>query len=474
MQNESHEKIQEFLKGAVILVVDDDASIREFFRIALEKRGVETTICANGHDAQVAMTRQTFDIVISDIRMPKVDGMELLRWILGKYPLTPVVMLTAYATIPGAVEAMRIGAFDYIAKPITDLMQLDLQLFRALQHRQMQVENQWLKRFTERSQFDKLVGPSQQMQRIYEILSTVAPTDVTVLVQGASGTGKELVARAIHFNSPRANRAFIEVNCAALPEGLIESELFGHEKGAFTGAIRTTRGKFEAAHGGTLLLDEIGELPHGLQAKLLRVLQEREFQRIGSNDTISTDFRLIATTNVELDKAVAAGKFREDLFYCLNVIPVKLPLLSERQDDIPVLAFHFMHRFAKRHGRQVERISKEALQYLLQAPWPGNVRQLENSIERAVVMCADEELELRHFFIAEEPPVLSSNKILAAKRDFFTTMEPSSLAEIEKQHILSTLKSLDGHRAQTAKVLGISIRTLRNKLNEYKEQGTDV
>ncbi len=468
------EEIREFLEGARIIVVDDEAAIREVFRLALSKRGINVQVCANGQEAVDAFNENHIDLVITDLRMPVMDGMKLLKWVLGQHPLVPVIMLTAYATIEGAVEAMRIGAFDFIAKPVTDLKQLDTQIYRALQHRQMQVDNQWLKDIKERSKFDKMVGPSAPMQRIFEIITTVAPTDATVLVEGASGTGKELVARAIHFNSPRASRAFVKVNCAALPEGLIESELFGHEKGAFTGAFRTTRGKFEAAHGGTLLLDEIGEMPLGLQAKLLRVLQEHEFQRIGSNDTIKVDFRLIATTNIQLKKAVDAGKFREDLYYRLQVIPVELPVLSQRKDDISVLAYFFLRQFATRHSRSIDRISPEAMRYLIQAPWPGNVRELENAIERAVIMCADDALEIRHFFITNPLPDNVKAALSEPVVSFSQPTEAISLAELEKKHILSTLKIQSGHRAQTAKILGISIRTLRNKLNEYKSEGEDV
>ena len=463
----------DILKGARLLVVDDEEIVRDFFVEALTRRGIQTLTCADGVEARDLLESTLVDMVITDVRMPNMDGMELLRHILGFHPTVPVIMLTAYASIENAVEAMRTGAFDYISKPVTDLKQLDIILTRAMQHRLLLVENQQLRgELTERYHFDRLVGPGARMQHIFELLATVAPTQATVLVQGASGTGKELVARAIHYNSPRAKAPFIKVNCAAMPEGLIESELFGHERGAFTGAIRTTIGKFAAANGGTILLDEIGELPLGVQAKLLRVLQEREFQRVGSTETVKADVRLVATTNVDIDKALSEGRFRQDLFYRLNVIPIKLPLLSERREDIPVLAYHFLRRYSRMHDRQIERISEQAMRWMVNAPWPGNVRELENAIERAVVMCRGERLELADFFITEEVPSLPEQPRV-------TAVEPSAgqamnLAELEKQHILQTLRTQNGHRAQTAQLLGISIRTLRNKLNEYRRAGEDI
>lgn len=466
-------QIQDDFSGSVALVVDDEELIRDFLSETLTRRGFETYTCTNGANAQEIMSNQTFDLVITDIRMPVVDGIELLRWIVGNHPTIPVIMLTAFATIESAVDTIKIGAFEYLCKPVTDLKELDRLLAKAMQHRRLLVENQWLRgQITSRYKFDQLVGPGPEMQRIFELLATVAPTQATVLIQGASGTGKELVARAVHFNSLRSNRPFIKVNCAALPEGLIESELFGHEKGAFTGAIRTTRGMIEAANGGTLLLDEIGEMPIGLQAKLLRVLQEKEFQCVGSNETVKVDFRLIATTNIQLEDAVRRADFREDLFYRLNVIPIKMPSLDERRSDIPVLAHHFLHRFAKLHGRKIDGISAEAMRYLLQAPWRGNVRELENSIERAVVMCKSENVELTDFFLNEEPPAIPVSG--SEKKTNLAVDENITLAELEKRHILATLQRLDGHRAQTAESLGISIRTLRNKLNEYRLQGVEI
>jgi len=451
---------------AKILVVDDEELIREFFLAALSKREIEVDVCSDGGQAMEALESGRYDLVITDLRMPKVDGMELLSWIIGKHPDTPVIMLTAYASLDGAVEAMRVGAFDYLPKPITNLNLLDLTLYRALQYRSLLNENQQLMgKLSERYSFDRMVGPSPQMQEMFEVLSMVAPTSATVLVQGPSGTGKELVARAIHYNSPRSKKPYIRVNCAAIPENLIESVLFGHEKGSFTGAIKSTRGKFQAANGGTLLLDEIGEMPISLQAKLLRVLQEKEFEPVGSNESVKVDFRLIATTNVDLEKAIEAGDFREDLYYRLNVIPITIPPLNERREDISVLAFHFLRQQTIIHGRKIERISQSAMQHMLQAPWRGNVRELENSIERAVVMCKGEELELHDFFIGKLHP---ESDIAPVPVTQIVDMSQKSLAQVEKEHIIKTLQSQGDHRARTAEMLQISIRTLRNKLNEYK------
>lgn len=464
---------EDFLKGAHLLIADDEAIIRDFFVEALSRRGVKTVTCIDGVEAKEQLENSPFDVVITDLKMPRMDGMEVIRFILGCYPTTPVIMLTAHWSVEGAVEAMRAGAFDYLEKPLTDLNELDMVLGRALQYRRLLLENQSLKdELSERYSFDKLVGPGIKMQRIFELLATVAPTQATILIQGESGTGKELVARAIHYNSPRAKAPFIKVNCAALPDGLIESELFGHERGAFTGAIRTTRGKFEAANGGTLLLDEISEMPMGLQAKLLRILQEREFQRVGSTETVKVDVRLLTTTNIDIKKAVEEGRFRKDLYYRLNVIPINIPPLSERREDIPVLAYHFLRRFNRMHGKTADRISAEAMKYITNAPWQGNVRELENAVERAVVMSRGEQIELTDFFMTDEIPdiVIQSDAPVME----LAVGRVQTIAEHEKQLILRTLSVNEGHRARTAEILGISIRTLRNKLNEYRRSGVNI
>ncbi len=466
---------ENLLNGMRLLVVDDEEIIRDFFFEALTRRNVDVTTCSDGVEARDLLERHQFDLVITDYKMPNMNGMELLEYILGSHPTIPVIMFTAYGTIEGAVEAMRAGAFDYLKKPLDrDLNVLvEIVLKRAFQHRRLLVEIARLQNeLIDNNTFDNLVGPGPEMQRIRKLLSTVAPTQATVLIQGESGTGKELVARAIHYNSPRAKGPFIKVNCAALPEGLIESELFGHEKGAFTGAIKTTRGKFEAANGGTLLLDEIGEMPKGLQAKLLRILQEREFQRVGSNENVKIDIRILATTNIDLDLAIREKRFRKDLFYRLNVIPIKLPSLSQRRGDIPALAYHFLRKYCRMHKRNIKRISNQALSYLSNSTWSGNVRELENAIERAVILCRGGQLEPADFFVYEDRP---ESVVASPFSDIESAPEGSmTIAELEKQHILRTLKAKDGHRAHTAEALGISIRTLRNKLNEYRQVGENI
>ncbi len=404
-----------------------------------------------------------------------MDGNELLRHVLGHYPLTPLILLTAFASIENAVIAMRSGAFDYLPKPITDLDQLEFVVRRGLSHRNLLIENQELRqKLIEGSRMDLMIGGSSAMKHVFNIISHSSATAANVLITGATGTGKELVARAIHRHSPRESGPFIQINCAAVPESLIESELFGHKKGAFTGAFETTKGKFEAAHGGSLLLDEIGDMPLPLQTKLLRVIQERVIERVGSTDQIKVDVRVIATTQVDLEKAIAEGKFRQDLYYRLNVVRIKMPVLAERRKDIAMLAYHFLHRYAKAYSHKASKFSDEALRYLVNAPWPGNVRELENAIERAVVMCDKDVIgpadlmEDSHYSESTiDSSTTESHPVNLQPREF--SLEP--LANIEKQHILATLAKLGNHRLKTAEALEISIRTLRNKLNQYRAEG---
>ncbi|MFN3820918.1 MAG: sigma-54-dependent transcriptional regulator [bacterium] len=483
---------QEILKEARVLVVDDEPFIREFLKDTMSPWQVEVLMASDGDQAIPLIDQEQLDLVITDLKMERVGGMEVLDHCLTHHPDLPVVILTAYGTVSGAVEAMKKGAFDFIEKKIEDIEQIRLVVWRGVMYHRLLTENRQLRRTLEqRVSLDQLVGPGPKMQRIFEIITTVAPTQATVLITGPSGTGKELVAQAIHYHSSRSGGPFIKVNCAALPEGLIESELFGHEKGAFTGAIKTTKGRFESASGGTLLLDEIGELPLSLQAKLLRALQDKEIVRVGSSIPINVDVRLIATTNVDLEQAVREKRFREDLFYRLNVIRIKLPPLAERREDIPVLAYHFLKRFAKLHRRKVRRFSKPAMRYLVNAPWPGNVRELENTIERAVVMSQGEEITLGDFFLDQDipqtpslsPPSLPS-WVPTDEETTIPDLPPTSLeessgktltlAELERLHILNTLKAMNGHRLKTAQALGISIRTLRNKLHEYRIEGYQV
>jgi DNA-binding NtrC family response regulator len=384
---------------------------------------------------------------------------------MRKLPDTPFIVMTAYGTIENAVDAMQRGAFHYLTKPVDNKL-LKLTIERALERRLLVKENKTLRQQVNQEQgIEAIIGSSDSMKDVLDILLRVAEQPVDVLVNGPSGTGKELIARALHWSSPRSKNPFIKMNCAALPEGLVESELFGHEKGAFTGAIKTRKGKFEASNGGTLLLDEISEMPPGLQAKLLRVLQEREFERVGSNDTIKVDVRVVATTNRDLAEEVRLGNFREDLFFRLNVVPISLPPLSKRRDDIPSLVAHFAIKYGARYGREFEGVDDDAIEYLKVQPWPGNVRELENRIERAVVLARD--MWIHRDDVSFDSVALANT---SANEDF----GPITLHELEKRHILQTLDDLGFNRTRAADRLGISIRTLRNKLNEYRAEGEDI
>jgi DNA-binding NtrC family response regulator len=407
------------------------------------------------------LAKQGVDLVITDVKMPKMNGLTLLKNIKQTYSKTKVIMITAYGTIEDAVTAIRDGAFDYVQKPFAP-DELMLRVEKAFEHRDLVQENTNLKeQLGTRFRFDNIVGSSSKMLELYEVLEMVSASKASVLIQGESGTGKELVARAIHENSPNRLGPFIKINCAALPDTLMESELFGHEKGAFTGAIKTVEGRFSLAHDGTLLLDEVSEMSPNMQAKLLRVLQEREFERLGGRETIRTNARVVATTNRDLKAMVRQEKFREDLYYRLNVCPIWLPPLCERKADIPLLANHFLQVYTKEYNHPIESLTEEALAALIHYDWPGNVRELENTIARAVVMCPEGRIGIKHLFMdeVETSPVLSfpsENK------------SPVTLWEIERAAIFRALQENSNNRTKTAETLGISIRTLRNKLREYR------
>ncbi|MCH2660316.1 sigma-54 dependent transcriptional regulator, partial [bacterium] len=370
-----------------ILVVDDDSYVRESTEEILRRKGYQVDTSANGKDALVLLDEADFDLILSDIKMPEMDGIELLAAAKGKYPDIHVIMMTAFGSVDNAVEAMRKGAYDYIQKGSADPTEIELVVERALKYQDSQRENKRLRsELQDKYSFNNMIGKAHNMEQVFDLIDTVADSRATVLVTGESGTGKELVARALHYNSSRRSAPFIRLNCAALPKDLMESELFGHEKGAFTGAIKQTRGRFEMADGGTLLLDEISEIDPALQAKLLRVLQEREFERIGSTQTIKVDVRIVATTNRDLQKEVEAGNFREDLYYRLNVIEMGLPPLRERKEDIPALVQNFVAKYNEENGKRVTGVADETLDALLAYDWPGNIRELENYTERAVVV----------------------------------------------------------------------------------------
>lgn len=380
-----------------LLIVDDERNYLIVLEDLLSEEGYEVVTAETAPKALEILQSQELDLVITDMKMPGMDGMALLDNIHTQHPDLPVIMMTAYGTIEKAVEAMRKGAFDYIMKPFKN-EELKLTIRKGVEHYRLIRQNRHLSReLQERYQFSNIIGKSAPMQRIYELIEKVAPTKATVLITGESGTGKELIARAIHYNSTRQDHPFISVNCGALPENLLESELFGHEKGAFSGAVSQRRGRFELAHGGTLFLDEISEMSPSLQVKLLRVLQEMEFERVGGSQTLKVDVRVVAASNRDLKAEIAEGGFRSDLFYRLNVVHIGLPPLRERTDDIPLLVNHFLDKYRKESGRSALEMEPEALRCLFEYSWPGNVRELENVIERAVILAAGDRITVKDF-----------------------------------------------------------------------------
>ena len=452
-----------------ILVVDDKEMMRDSLEATLVGFGHEVSACASAHEALARIEQETFDLVVSDLKMPKMDGLAFLDQLSKMGSDTPVIMMTAYATISTAVEAMRKGAYDYIQKPF-DASEISIIVDRALEHRRLLQENEAYRAGSDDVQRGRsLIGEGPAMTMINEKVDLVAASSATVLIRGESGTGKELVARALHSRSGRAAKPLLCVNCAALSSSLLESELFGHEKGAFTGADRMRKGRFELADGGTLLLDEISEMGLGLQSKLLRVLQEREFERVGSSVTRQVDVRVIATTNRNLETWVRESKFREDLFYRLNVVPIELPGLRERgPEDIMSLWHYFAERSAEREGRGVARLSDEAMEMLTCYDWPGNVRELENLVDRISILAREQivtgaELQI---WLGVGHGQLSEMKV--------TTKGPLPLAEVERQVIERTLAQFDGHRQKTAQALGIGVRTLGMKLKKWRTERSEL
>ncbi|MFI5377770.1 MAG: sigma-54-dependent transcriptional regulator [Tepidisphaerales bacterium] len=452
---------------ARILIVDDQEMMRDSLASTLAREGHEVVAASDGPAALTRLSGTRFDLMISDLKMPKMTGIELLQEAKKIRPDLPVVLMTAFATVSTAVEAMKLGAYDYIQKPF-DGEEIKLLVDRTLEHSRLLRENQALRTMTEALAPRPLVGTSQVMQDVRRRLELLSRSHATVLVSGASGTGKEVVARLIHAASERREKPMLAVNCAALSENLLESELFGHEKGAFTGADRMRRGRFELADGGTLLLDEISEVAPGLQAKLLRVLQENQFERVGSSVTQQVDVRVVATTNRDLQRFVADGKFRQDLYYRLNVVPVELPSLRERREDIPELCRHFLSLISKRDKSPFRHIESEALRAMERYDWPGNVRELQNIIERACVL----ETAPGVVRAATVEPWLCNHG--GDPQHAAGTLAGQPLAEIEKSVILSTLDKFKGHRIKTATALGIGVRTLGMKLKKWREDGVEV
>jgi len=446
-------------KTATILVVEDELNIRTALVTMLEKRGYVARSAATAEEALRVLDETTMDLVITDLKMPGIGGMELLRRVKEAWQATEVVVMTAYGSIETAVEAMRLGAYDYITKPI-DRDRFPVLVEKALERHFLTSENRELRdRLETRVRFEHMIGDSALMHQIYNLVEMVAASDVTVLVAGESGTGKELMARAIHQKSPRASGPFISVNCGALPETLLESELFGYEKGAYTGAMGTKVGRFELADGGTLFLDEIGELSLKSQVDFLRVLETKEFRRLGGTKVIKVDARIIAATNRNLEEAVKQGIFREDLYYRLNVIPLRMPPLRDRAEDIPLMVQSFLREFALKHGREPQDVSRQAMQLLRLYAWPGNIRQLRNVLERLMIMVRERVVEPTHL----------PDEIQASKEHIRTVLVTlgTTLEEIEREVIRRTLAELTNHREKAAKILGISLRTLQYKIKEY-------
>ena len=449
---------------ARILIAEDEKAQRDLLEGFLKKEGFSVEAAANGREAVQKLKEDFFDIGVIDYKMPELDGLQTLREIRRLYPDLPIVMMTAYGTVETAVAAMKEGALDYLTKPI-DLEELLLILQKTLERSNLIQENRALKaQLQERYLFNNIVYGSPKMEEVMGLVARVAPSQATVLIRGESGTGKEMIASAIHYASPRSRKPLVKVNCSALPETLLETELFGHEKGAFTGAVQRRIGRFEEAEGGTLFLDEIGDLSPAIQVKLLRILQEKEFQRLGSNLTLKTDVRVIAATHRHLEEAMEKGRFREDLYYRLNVISITLPPLRERREDIPPLIDYFLKRYSKENQKSISDISKEARTLLLRHPYPGNVRELENLIERAVVLSRGEVITTQDlpFHLREEK---SERLWESSKRE---KSLPESLEEIERDLIIKALHEHQGVQTRAAESLGISERVLRYKVKKYR------
>jgi len=458
-----------------ILVVDDEKSMREFLEIMLRKEDYKVSLAPNGEEVLRLIERDIFDLVLLDIRMPKMDGIAVLKKIKALSPETVVIMITAYASAETAIKAMKEGAYDYITKPFK-IEEIKLIIKNALEKKNLQKENTLLKQvIRDRYHFDNIIGQSSKMLALYDLLEKVGPTKTNILVTGESGTGKELAAKAIHYNSPRKDRPFVTLNCGAIPESLIESELFGHMKGAFTDAIATKKGLFEVADEGTLFLDEISELPLLMQVKLLRFLQDREFKRVGGTEDIRVDVRIIAATNKDLDEAVREKRFREDLFYRLNVIQIKLPSLRERREDVPLLAMHFLQKFSEELNKNITTISSEALQLLLDYDYPGNVRELQNIIERAVALEVNPELTAQNLrsYLDDHLQLKKGGLDLDIPNEGINLEK--LVEEIERTLLLKALNRTHGIKKKAAELLGINFRSMRYRLDKYGlNDGTDM
>lgn len=441
------------MKRARILVVDDELIMRESLSGWLLRDGHEVETAASGEEALDKIKEVRFDILLVDIKMEGISGLDVLKRVKDDDPDVAIVMITAFGSISTAIEAIKNGAFDYLLKPF-DPNELGLLIEKIQESQAQAIENLYLReQYRERTRFESLIGQSPVMQKIFDLIQNVAPTNSTVLITGETGTGKGLAAKAIHSNSPRCHGPFVIVNCGAIPEHLMESELFGYQKGAFTDAKFTKKGRLEMAHGGTLFLDEIGEISMRMQIDLLRVLEDHIFYRVGGTQPMEADFRVIAATNRDLQAAIKTGIFREDLYYRLNVFSFKMPSLSERKEDIPLLAEHFLHRFSNETNKQIDSISREAMDEMMLYEWPGNIRELENAIERAVVVSRKRKI------LPEDLPIFRPEDICVSS--------DNTLAGIEKAHISRVLHENDWNISKTARELGIDRSTLYSKIRRY-------
>jgi len=445
------------MKGS-ILIADDEPGIRESLTIVLEDEGYSCKAVKDGAEAIEAIDKGSYDIVVSDLKMPNANGLDVLEYVLQHSSDTLTIIITAHATIETAIQALRKGAADYILKPL-DFDEVLIRIESLLEHKKLVQENKYLReQIDQEYNFNHIIGESPAMKKVYKMVSRVSQATSNVLITGASGTGKELVARAIHFNSDRSKNPFLAINCGAIPENLVESELFGHKKGAFTGANADKDGVFVAASGGTVFLDEVAEIPLNLQVNLLRVLQEREVKPVGSNQTMTFDTRIISATNKDLEEEVEKGNFRDDLYYRLNVVELSLPSLEERREDIPLLAHHFLKRYSKELKRNLKGITSEAMSAMMAYQWKGQVRELENVIERAVLLSDNEYLSV------EDLPSAIRNATGAENYDMDSHKLEEAVQVFEKHHIQSILKRTDGNKSEAARLLGIDPSTLYRKM----------
>lgn len=453
---------------AKILVVDDEESIREFLEIMLKKEGYEITLAEDGQKAKELVQKKSFDLIISDLQMPNMTGIELLKYIRQNYPEVLFMMITAFGTTETAVEAMKMGAYDYLTKPFK-IDEVRINIANALKSKNLEFENRSLKKeLNKEFSFQNIIGNSPAMHHVFDLIKRVSQAPTNILITGESGTGKEVIAKAIHYNGPLKDKPFVTINCGAIPENLMESEMFGHKKGSFTGAIADKQGLFEVADGGTLFLDEVGELPLSIQVKMLRALQERIVRRVGSTEDTKVDVRIIAATNRNLEDMVQKGTFRQDLYYRLNVIHIKTPALRERKEDIPTLAFHFLKKFNDKLHKNINSISDDAMEMMKKYDYPGNVRELENMIERTVA------LEAGATVLPESLPPLvmtSSGRKMASSNEIEVTDDGLELdkiiGQIEKELIIKAIHQAGGVKKRAAKLLKITFRSMRYRIEKY-------